>query len=148
MNVNEVLRGKNKCRKRVGRGPGSGTGKTSGRGENGQKSRSGSSMHPLFEGGQMPLYRRIPKRGFTNGPFKTTYTAVNLYRLADFKDGDVVSEATLKQRGLISGKHCMVKILGKGEIEAKLKVQVAAISKSAAEKILAKGGEIVGQESS
>ena len=143
MNVNDVLRGSHKKRKRVGRGPGSGTGKTSGRGENGQKSRSGASVHPLFEGGRMPLYRRIPKRGFSNSPFKKIYTPVNLDRLGGFKKGDTVSEETLKEQGIISGKNTCVKILGKGDVSAALTFDVSAVSKTAREKIIAQGGEIV-----
>jgi large subunit ribosomal protein L15 len=97
----------------------------------------------MFEGGQMPLYRRIPKRGFTNAPFKTVYTPVNLYRLDCFKKGETVSEESLKEKGVISGKRNAVKILGKGDIGVALKVDVAAVSEKAKEKILAQGGEIV-----
>lgn len=143
MNLNDVLQGRKKNRRRVGRGIGSGTGKTCGRGHKGQKSRSGSSRSSLFEGGQMPLFRRIPKRGFTNCPFKKQYTPVNLYRLSCFSDGEAVSEETLKERGIISGKYNAVKLLGKGDIDVKLKVDVSAISSNAKEKILAKGGEVV-----
>jgi large subunit ribosomal protein L15 len=123
-------------RKRVGRGPGSGTGKTSGKGEKGQKSRSGYSHRDGFEGGQMPLVRRVPKRGFTN-IFKTEYAVVNLDQLADF-DGDVTPE-TLASRGLVrSGKP--VKVLGDGEIGKALKVTANKFSKSARAKIEAAGG--------
>jgi len=143
MAMNDILKGKKKQRKRLGRGPGSGTGKTAGKGHKGQRARSGSSMPVLFEGGQMPLYRRIPKRGFSNAPFKTVYTPVNLCMLGCFKDGDTVSLETLKEKGLVKGKKAKVKILGKGDVEARLKVDVSAVSKTAREKIIAKGGEVV-----
>ena len=123
-------------RKRVGRGPGSGTGKTAGKGEKGQKSRSGYSHRDGFEGGQMPLVRRVPKRGFTN-IFKTEYAVVNLAQLADF-DGDVTPQ-TLAEHGLVrSGKP--VKVLGDGEIGKALKVTANKFSKSARAKIEAAGG--------
>jgi large subunit ribosomal protein L15 len=143
MNMNDVLKGRKKARKRVGRGPGTGHGKTSGKGHGGQKSRSGASIHGLFEGGQMPLFRRVPKRGFSNARFTKSYVAVNLYRLSIFNDGDTVSEESLKEKGVISGNDTKVKILGKGEVTAKLKIDVAAVSKTAREKIEAQGGEIV-----
>ena len=129
-------KGSKHARKRVGRGPGSGTGKTSGRGEKGQKSRSGHSQRLGFEGGQMPLIRRVPKRGFTN-IFKTEYAVVNLSQLADFED-EVTPEA-LAGRGLVrSGKP--VKVLGDGEIGKALKVTANKFSKSARAKIEAAGG--------
>ena len=129
-------KGSKHARKRVGRGPGSGTGKTAGKGEKGQKSRSGYSRRDGFEGGQMPLVRRVPKRGFTN-IFKTEYAVVNLAQLADF-DGDVTPE-TLASHGLVrSGKP--VKVLGDGEIGKALKVTANKFSKSARAKIEAAGG--------
>ena len=129
-------KGSKHSRKRVGRGPGSGLGKTSGRGEKGQKSRTGYSSRPGFEGGQMPLVRRVPKRGFTN-IWKTEYSVVNLSQLADF-EGDVTPEA-LRERGLVrSGKK--VKVLGDGEIGKPLRVVANKFSKSAREKIEAAGG--------
>jgi large subunit ribosomal protein L15 len=129
-------KGSKHAKKRVGRGPGSGTGKTSGRGEKGQKSRSGHAQRLGFEGGQMPLIRRVPKRGFTN-IFKTEYEVVNLSQLADF-EGDVTPE-TLAGRGLVrSGKR--VKVLGDGEIAKALKVTANKFSKSARAKIEAAGG--------
>ncbi|HEX6899631.1 MAG TPA: 50S ribosomal protein L15 [Thermoanaerobaculia bacterium] len=129
-------KGSKHARKRVGRGPGSGLGKTSGRGEKGQKSRTGYSSRPGFEGGQMPLVRRVPKRGFTN-IWKTEYSVVNLSQLADF-EGDVTPEA-LRERGLVrSGKK--VKVLGDGEIGKPLRVVADKFSKSAREKIEAAGG--------
>jgi large subunit ribosomal protein L15 len=129
-------KGSKHAKKRLGRGPGSGTGKTAGKGEKGQKSRSGYSRRDGFEGGQMPLVRRVPKRGFTN-IFKTEYAVVNLAQLADF-DGDVTPE-TLVSRGLVrSGKP--VKVLGDGEIGKALKVTANKFSKSARTKIEAAGG--------
>jgi large subunit ribosomal protein L15 len=129
-------KGSKHAKKRVGRGPGSGTGKTSGRGEKGQKSRSGHAQRLGFEGGQMPLIRRVPKRGFTN-IFKTEYEVVNLSQLADF-EGDVTPE-TLAGRGLVrSGKR--VKVLGDGEVGKALKVTANKFSKSARAKIEAAGG--------
>jgi len=143
MNIHDVLRGGHRKRKRLGRGPGSGTGKTCGKGQKGQKSRSGVSIHPLFEGGRMPLYRRIPKRGFSNAPFKREYTPINLYRLKDFKEGETVSEQTLHERGIISGTDTRVKLLGKGDVSTALKVDVSAVSETARDKICAQGGKIV-----
>jgi large subunit ribosomal protein L15 len=129
-------KGSKHSRKRVGRGPGSGIGKTSGRGEKGQKSRTGYSSRPGFEGGQMPLVRRVPKRGFTN-IWKTEYSVVNLSQLAEL-EGDVTPEV-LRERGLVrSGKK--VKVLGDGEIGKPLRVVADKFSKSAREKIEAAGG--------
>ncbi len=123
-------------RKRVGRGPGSGTGKTAGRGHKGQRSRSGFSQRFGFEGGQMPLVRRVPKRGFTN-IFRVHYAVVNLSRLVDF-DGDVTPE-TLAEKGIVrSGRP--VKILGSGEIDQALKVSAHKFSQAARAKIEAAGG--------
>ena len=129
-------KGSKHARKRVGRGPGSGLGKTAGRGEKGQKSRTGYSRRPGFEGGQMPLVRRVPKRGFTN-IWKTEYAVVNLSQLAGF-EGDVTPEA-LAERGLVrSGRK--VKVLGDGEIGKPLRVVADKFSKSARDKIEAAGG--------
>lgn len=129
-------KGSKHSKKRVGRGPGSGLGKTSGKGEKGQKSRSGASTRVGFEGGQMPLIRRVPKRGFTN-IFKVEYAVVNLSQLADF-EGDVTPEA-LVERGLVrSGRK--VKVLGDGEIDKPLRVAADKFSKSARAKIEAAGG--------
>ena len=101
-------------RKRVGRGPGSGLGKTSGRGQKGQKARSGGSINPVFEGGQLPLYRRLPKRGFTNALFKTTYATINVEDLNVFEDGTVVTPALLKDKGIIKKGLDGLKVLGNG----------------------------------
>jgi len=129
-------KGSTHAKKRIGRGPGSGTGKTAGRGEKGQKSRSGYTRRDGFEGGQMPLIRRVPKRGFTN-IFKTEYSVVNLSQLAEL-DGDVTPQM-LAERGLVrSGK--LVKVLGDGEIGKALKVTANKFSKSARAKIEAAGG--------
>jgi large subunit ribosomal protein L15 len=129
-------KGSKHSKKRVGRGPGSGLGKTAGRGEKGQKSRTGYSRRPGFEGGQMPLIRRVPKRGFTN-IWKVEYAVVNLSQLAEF-EGDVTPEA-LVERGLVrSGRK--VKVLGDGEIGKPLRVVADKFSKSAREKIEAAGG--------
>ncbi|HPT68592.1 MAG TPA: 50S ribosomal protein L15 [Syntrophomonas sp.] len=133
--------GANKSPKRVGRGIGSGHGKTSTRGHKGQKARSGGSIRPGFEGGQMPLQRRIPKRGFTN-IFKKEWSIVNVKDLNIFDDGTVVTVALLKQAGLIRKTDLPVKLLGDGEVEKQLTVQVQKASQQAEDKILAKGGKI------
>ena len=125
---------------RRGRGHGSGNGKTAGKGHKGQNARSGGGVRPGFEGGQMPLYRRIPKRGFTNINSKEI-VAINLDKLEKFNDGDVVTVTALKEKGIINNSKDGVKILGNGELTKKLTVQVNAFSKSAAEKIEALGGK-------
>jgi large subunit ribosomal protein L15 len=124
---------------RVGRGRASGKGKTSGRGQKGQMSRSGSGHKPLFEGGQMPMARRIPKRGFKNIN-RTVYAPVNLAALDVFEDGAEVTVEALRERGLVKGRWDGVKILGTGEVSKKLTVKVDAFSASAKEKIEAAGG--------
>lgn len=132
--------GATKKRKRVGRGPGSGNGKTAGRGHKGQKSRSGYKRRYGFEGGQMPLVRRIPKRGFTN-LFRVSYQVVNLRDLDRvFSDGDEVSPELLADRGLIRGGDQPVKVLASGELGKKLTVQAHAFSKNAQASIEAAGG--------
>lgn len=135
-------------RKRLGQGESSGHGKTSGRGGKGQTARSGSSIRIGFEGGQMPLIRRIPKRGFNNSRFTTSYQPVNVGDLNDFEDGKQVDEKTLREAGLANGPGAGlgIKILGNGELTKKLKVQASAFSASARAKIEAKGGtcEVVG----
>ena len=128
-------------RKRIGRGPGSGRGgHTSTRGQKGQGSRSGSSTRPGFEGGQLPLARRLPKRGFNNNKFATVYIPVNLESLNQFDDGATVDEAALRAAGLVNGRGDGVKILGQGELEKKLTVKAAAFSASARAAIEGKGG--------
>ncbi|MDW8135567.1 MAG: 50S ribosomal protein L15 [Thermodesulfobacterium sp.] len=128
--------------KRVGRGHGSGHGKTSCRGHKGQKSRKGLDIAPYFEGGQTPLIRRIPKRGFTN-PFKVEYAVVNLKKLAQkFSPGEVVDYESLVKRGLVKKNKRLIKILGEGEIAFPLILKVHAISNSAREKIEKAGGKV------
>jgi len=145
MNLNDVHRGigKHKARKRVGRGKGTGLGKTSGRGHKGQGARAGWSCHPTFEGGQMPLVRRIPKRGFHNR-FALTVAIVNLADLQKrFSAGEEVSPLTLRDRALVRGAYDVLKVLGNGELNKPLKVAAHRFSRSAAEKIRQAGGEVL-----
>jgi large subunit ribosomal protein L15 len=132
-------KGARHAKKRVGRGPGSGHGKTSSRGEKGQKSRSGFSRSLGFEGGQMPLHRRLPKRGFTN-IFKKDYAVVNVSDLERFDNGATIDEAALRSAGLVKGQHDGVKVLGDGELSKKLTVSATKFSKSAREIIEKAGG--------
>ncbi len=128
--------------KRVGRGPGSGLGKTSGRGENGQKSRSGASISAWFQGGQTPLYRRIPKRGFKNTKFETKYAVINLSDLDKFfKDGETVTPEILKERGIIKKQLSGVKVLATGKLTKKLTVKAQRFSSAAVTKIEESGGK-------
>ncbi len=129
-----------KSRKRVGRGPGSGMGKTSTRGEKGQKARSGVSISPWFEGGQSPLYRRIPKRGFNNARFRIEFATINVSDLNRFNDGDVVTPELLKEKGIIKKQLCGIKVLGNGTLEKKLTVRANRFSSSALTKIESAGG--------
>lgn len=133
-------------RKRLGQGESSGHGKTSGRGGKGQTARSGSSIRIGFEGGQMPLIRRIPKRGFNNARHATRYLPVNLESLNRFEDGTQVDEVALRQAGLANGRSEGIKILGEGELTRKITVRAHAFSASARAKIEAKGGacEVIG----
>lgn len=126
---------------RKGQGIGSGLGKTAGRGHKGQNARSGGGVRPGFEGGQMPLQRRMPKRGFTNAPFKKEIITVNLNKLNRFEAGAVITPETLLEAGVVKKIGDGVKILGNGEIDRALVVQAHAFSKSAAEKIVAAGGK-------
>ncbi len=127
-------------KKRVGRGPGSGLGKTAGRGHKGAQSRSGYSFKRGFEGGQMPLHRRVPKRGFTN-IFRTEYDVVNLDQLeAAFDAGAIVTVATLREHGLVGSRKALVKVLGRGELTKALTVHAHKFSGKAAEKVAAAGG--------
>ncbi len=126
--------------KRIGRGIGSGTGKTSGKGHKGQNARSGGGVRPGFEGGQMPLYRRLPKRGFKN-IFAKKYVTVNVEVLEKFENGTEVTADALKEAGIISKKLDGVKILGRGELTKKLDVKVAGFTASAKEKIEKAGGK-------
>ena len=132
MKLNELKRneGATFSKKRVGRGPGSGLGKTSGKGQKGQKARSGVSIPATFEGGQLPLYRRLPKRGFSNAKFKIVYAVINLDDLNRFEDGTVVTPALLKEVGL-----------GNGKLEKKLTIQANKFSSSALEKIEKSGSK-------
>ena len=135
------LDGSVKNRKRVGRGPGSGTGKTSGKGEKGQNARSGGGVRPGFEGGQLPLFRRLSKRGFNNYEFRAVYSTVNVSDLNRFEDGTVVDTTLLKEVGLIKKELDGVKVLGNGELTKKLTVKANAFTKSAQEKIETIGGK-------
>ncbi len=131
----------NTGRKRVGRGMGSGMGKTSTRGHKGQRSRSGSHMMRGFEGGQMPLHRRLPKRGFTN-IFRTEYTVVNLDRIAELRVAEIGLD-DYRKLGLASGKNALIKVLGSGELKKAITIHAHKFSKSAAEKIAKAGGKAV-----
>ena len=129
------------AKKRVGRGSGSGLGKTSGRGQKGQKARSGGSSNPVFEGGQLPLYRIIPKRGFSNHMFKTTYAVVNLDQLNVFENGTVVTPALLREAGIVKNQLDGIKVLGNGKLEKELTIQANKFSTSALEKIKESGSK-------
>lgn len=143
MKLNELSPaiGARKTRKRKGRGVGSGTGKTAGRGTKGHNSRSGGGVRPGFEGGQMPLHRRLPKRGFTN-IFKKRFAVINIRDLTKFESGSVVDEAALIRAGLVKGRRDRVKLLGQGEIQYPLTIRLARVSKSAREKVKAAGGKL------
>jgi len=141
LNNLKPAKGANRKNKRVGRGMGSGHGKTATRGYKGQLSRSGTSMRPGFEGGQMPLHRRLPKRGFTN-IFRKEYAAVNLEQLAAFVEGAQVDPQILKDKGIVKSLKDGLKILGDGEIKHAIKVRAHKFSKSAVEKIEKAGGTI------
>ena len=132
--------GSTKARKRIGRGPASGQGKTAGKGHKGQLARAGRGMRAGFEGGQMPLQRRVPKRGFNN-IFRIEYAVVNISALDAFNDGDTVTVEALVEKGIVKKTLDGVKILGNGEISKKLTVQVNAFSDSAKSKIEAAGGK-------
>lgn len=134
--------GATKTRKRVGRGVGSGLGKTSGRGENGQKSRSGYSRKAGFEGGQLPLYRRLPKRGFSNARFKVEYAVINLSDLNKFDNGVEVTPELLKNMGILKNQLDGVKVLGNGTLEKKLVVKAHKFSNVAKEQIEKLGGKV------
>ena len=133
--------GSKKSPKRIGRGTASGWGKTAGRGQDGQNSRSGGGTRPGFEGGQMPLYRRLPKRGFTN-IFAKEYSCINVDRLNVFENGTEITQELLVEKRIIRKIHDGVKILGNGKLEKNLSVKVSKFSKAAAEKIEAAGGKV------
>jgi len=143
MSFNQITRtsGRYKSRKRVGRGSGSGCGKTSGRGHKGSLSRAGATLRLLYEGGQMPLFRRLPKRGFSNVKFATRYQVVNVCQLERFDDDSDVGLEQLSDAGLISNAKERVKILGNGDLTKKLKVSAHKFSRSAEHKIQACGGK-------
>ena len=128
-------------KKRVGRGVGSGLGKTSGKGHKGQNARSGGGVRPGFEGGQLPLFRRLPKRGFSNAMFKTEYATINVSDLEKFEDGAVVTPEILKEMGILKKQLAGVKVLGNGNLTKKLTVKASKFSASAVEKIEAIGGK-------
>ena len=141
MKLNNLVKSpETKTRKRVGRGNGSGLGKTAGTGEKGQKSRSGVSISPWFEGGQTPLYRRIPKRGFNNARFRTEYAVVNLSDLNKFNDGDTVTPATLVEKGIVKKEMAGIKVLANGKLEKKVNVKANRFSSVAVTKIEELGG--------
>ena len=139
--------GARKERKRLGRGIGSGLGKTAGKGHKGQNARAGGGVRPGFEGGQMPLMRRLPKRGFSNEPFKVTYEVVNLEALERFEAGTVVTPELLDESRVCKNAHKGVKVLGTGEITKALTVRAHKVSESAKQKIEAAGGkvEVIGE---
>lgn len=146
MNINDVNRGvtTHKARKRIGRGLGSGQGKTAGRGHKGAGSRTSYSKRLTFEGGQMPVVRRVPKRGFNNKAFADVFAEVNVAKLEEhFEAGAEVTIASLSERGLIRGSFDQLKILGDGELTKSLKVSAHRFSKSAREKIEKAGGSVV-----
>ena len=143
MKLNELVKSpETKARKRVGRGIGSGTGKTAGKGHKGQNARSGGGVRPGFEGGQLPLYRRLSKRGFNNYNFRTVYATVNVSDLGIFDEGTVVTVELLKEVGLVTKELDGVKVLGNGELTKKLTVKANKFSETAKEKIENVGGTI------
>ena len=143
MRLNNIPRNADtgKSRKRLGRGRGSGHGKTSGRGHKGQKSRAGSSQRPGFESGHIPLYRRLPRRGFNNVNFHTQYSVVNVGDLARVEGGEIIDKNAMVKAGLVRKSAKLIKVLGFGNVEGALKVRPDKFSAAAAEKIKAAGGE-------
>ncbi len=136
-------KGERKARKRVGRGRGSGHGKTSGSGHNGQKSRSGGSIRIGFEGGQMPLYRKLPRRGFNNYNFRTEYSVVNLKSISQLDNSAVIDRDVLVKNGLVRANSKLIKILAFGDIDKPYKIKADKFSESAKEKINKFGGEAI-----
>ena len=128
--------------KRLGRGTSSGHGKTSGKGHKGQNARTGGGVRPGFEGGQTPLFRRLPKRGFSNAMFKTEYAVINLSDLNKFEEGAIVTPKLLKEMGIVKKQLSGIKVLGNGTLEKKITVKANKFSKSAVEKIEAIGGKV------
>ena len=145
MNIGELQAPKRKNKKRVGRGPGSGMGKTSTRGQKGQRSRSGFNYKPGFEGGQMPLQRRIPKRGFKSQN-RIEYQIVNIACLEQFESGKIVDPQVLKEAGLVKHTDRLIKVLGGGDFTKKLSVTADKFSQSALDKITQAGGEVKNRE--
>ena len=142
MKLNELAQSPEAKRKKiVGRGPGSGRGKTATRGQKGQKSRSGASIPAWFQGGQTPLYRRVPKRGFKNTKFRTEFATINLSDLNKFDNGVEVTPELLKEMGLVKKQMCGIKVLGYGVLEKKLVVKASKFSKTAKEQIEKLGGK-------
>jgi large subunit ribosomal protein L15 len=143
MKLNELspAKGSRKAPNRLGRGVGSGSGKTAGRGTKGYNSRSGGGVRPGYEGGQMPLHRRLPKRGFAN-MFRKNIAVINIRDLKRFDKGSVVDETALVQAGLVSGKRDGIKLLAHGEIDYALDIKLSKISQSAREKVEAAGGKV------
>ena len=143
MKLNELKKNEGATfrKKIVGRGSGSGLGKTSGRGQKGQNARSGGGVSPVFEGGQLPLYRRLPKRGFSNHKFKVVYATINVGDLNVFEDGTVVTPALLKEKGLVKKQLNGIKILGNGTLEKKLTIEANRFSSSALKKIEESGSK-------
>ena len=140
MKLNELENLNTKARKRVGRGPGSGTGKTSGKGHKGQNARSGGGVRPGFEGGQLPLFRRLSKRGFNNYNFRTVYATVNVGDLERFEEGTTVTKELLIETGLVKKELDGIKVLGNGELTKKLTVKANKFSSTAKAKIENVGG--------
>lgn len=128
-------------KKIVGRGPGSGLGKTSGKGHKGQNARSGGGVRPVFEGGQLPLYRRLPKRGFSNAKFKTEYAVINVGDLNKFDEGTVITPELLKETGFVKKQLCGIKVLGDGEIDKKITIRAHRFSSTALEKLEKSGSK-------
>ena len=143
MKLNELKKNEGATfrKKIVGRGSGSGLGKTSGRGQKGQNARSGGGVSPVFEGGQLPLYRRLPKRGFSNHKFKVVYATINVGDLNVFEDGTVVTPALLKEKGVVKKQLNGIKVLGDGNLEKKLTIQANRFSSSALKKIEESGSK-------
>ena len=143
MKLHELSPAENSSKERFrkGRGAGSGNGKTAGKGHKGQNARSGGGVRPGFEGGQLPLYRKLPKRGFNNYRFAKQYAIVNVQTLNKFADGDVVDAAALLAKGIVNAVFDGIKVLGEGELTKKLTVKAAVFSASAKEKIEAVGGK-------
>ena len=143
MKLHELMQnaGAKQTRKRVGRGMGSGLGKTSGKGEKGQKARSGVSIPATFEGGQLPLYRRLPKRGFSNAQFKIKYATINVSDLNRFEDGTVVTPELLRETGLVKNQLDGIKVLGNGTLEKKLTIKANKFSREAISKIEKSGSK-------